>query len=136
MSSPQLMYGRLVHPTATAVQLSQGECAAGHQDGPYLEPSSKTNTIEMVQAILQHEVENFEQWLAAFKSGEDHRAQHGVRITGVFRGHDNPNHVTVMSEADSAAAYDSLFADPALAASMKEAGVKNRPEMHKMTAVL
>lgn len=89
----------------------------------------------MVHNIFSHEVENFDTWHAGFKSGEATRQKHGVRINGVYRGHENPNHVTVHSEADSHEAYDQMMSDPEFQESMKGAGVVGKPNMHKMNRV-
>lgn len=87
----------------------------------------------MVHNIFQHEVDNFDTWHEGFKKGESNRQKHGIRIHGVYRGHDNPHHVTVHSEADSHEAYDRMMADPEFQEGMKGAGVKGKPTMHKMT---
>ncbi len=89
----------------------------------------------MITAILQHEVENFDRWYEAFQKGEEQRAQHGIRIKGVYRSQDNPNYVTVLSEADSDDNYNSLFSDPVFAESMRTSGVLTPPAMHKMRQV-
>ncbi len=89
----------------------------------------------MVHNVLQHEVENFDSWYTAFKGGEAKRNQHGIRINGVYRGHDNPNHVTIHTEADDHSAYDNLMADSEFLQSMKTGGVKGQPQMHKMSRV-
>ncbi len=89
----------------------------------------------MVHNIFSHEVENFDSWYEGFKKGEPNRAKHGIRINGVYRGHENANHVTVHSEADSNDRYDQMLADPEFHEMMKASGVKGRPDMHKMTKV-
>jgi quinol monooxygenase YgiN len=89
----------------------------------------------MVHNIFQHVVDNFESWYEGFKHGEPHRQKHGVRINGVYRGHDDPNHVTIHSEADSHESYDNMMSDPEFQEAMKNSGVQGRPNMHKMTRV-
>ena len=89
----------------------------------------------MVHNVFSHEVENFDSWYEGFKGGEATRNKHGIRINGVYRGHDNPNHVTIHSEADDHSNYDNMMADPEFLQGMKNAGVKGQPQMHKMTKV-
>jgi hypothetical protein len=89
----------------------------------------------MVHNIFSHEVENFDAWHEGFKKGAEHRNKFGIRINGVYRGQENPNHVTVHSEADSNDNYDRMMNDPEFHEIMKSAGVKGQPMMHKMIKV-
>ena len=89
----------------------------------------------MVQNMFQHEVENFDSWHQGFNSepAQANRQKHGISIKGVYRGHENPNHVTVISEAESKDNYDRMMVDPDFQSAMQNSGVVGQPHMHMMT---
>ena len=89
----------------------------------------------MVTTILSHAVENFEKWLGVFNEHESVRTAAGIRVKGVYRGADNPNQVTVITEADNHEAFDRFMADPTLAEAMKNGGVTGPPQATRMTEV-
>ncbi len=88
----------------------------------------------MIQSMIQHEVNDFDNWHKGFvaEASENNRKKHGINVKAVYRGHDNPNHVSIISEADSKDNYDRMMADPDFQEAMKGAGVQSQPVMHLM----
>ena len=86
-----------------------------------------------IHTHLSHEVKNFDTWKQGFDAHEAKRAEHGIKTHGVYQAHDNPNMVTVHAEMPNMAAMEGFMADPAVQATMKDAGVIGRPEMRMMT---
>jgi hypothetical protein len=89
----------------------------------------------MVTGILTHEVENFDSWLAGFSGDSTGRDAAGIRIKGVYRSVDNPSMVTIVSEADTAEHYSRMMSNPQFQETMKNAGVKGRPDLKMTTQV-
>lgn len=81
----------------------------------------------MVTIILTHRVRDFAVWLAAFECGEAKRREFGGTVTGVYQSLQDPNMVTVTSEAESLEALQRFMADPEQQALMAEAGVEGAP---------
>jgi len=86
-----------------------------------------------IHTHMTHEVADFNTWKPNFDNGQALRDKHGVKIHGVYQAHDNPNMVTVHAEMPDMAAMEGFMADPAVQATMHEAGVIGRPEMRMMT---
>jgi quinol monooxygenase YgiN len=86
-----------------------------------------------IHTHVSHEVENFATWKPAFDAHEAKRNQYGIKTHGIYQAHDNPNMVTVHTEMPDMAAMEGFMTDPAVQATMHEAGVIGRPEMRMMT---
>jgi hypothetical protein len=71
----------------------------------------------MVTVINTHEVNDFNTWKQLFDSGAENRAHAGINIRNVYRGTENPNKVTVISEVADAETARAFVANlrPALA---------------------
>ena len=65
-------------------------------------------------------------------TGATLRDKHGIKIHGVYQAHDNPNLVTVHGEVASPDALQDFMADLQSGATMKNTGVKGRPDMKLM----
>ena len=89
----------------------------------------------MVTTILSHEVKNFDEWKKGFDADAGNRDAMGVKITGVFQGAENPNHVTVISEVPSVEAIKGFLSNPDLKAIMEAAGVVGDPTVSILNKV-
>jgi heme-degrading monooxygenase HmoA len=85
--------------------------------------------------IVSHEVADFATWKKNFDAHESVRAQHGFRVQGVYRATENPNHVTVISEAPSVEAVIAFSQDPSLREAMEKGGVISKPEFRILETV-
>ncbi|GAA4338343.1 hypothetical protein GCM10023184_34710 [Flaviaesturariibacter amylovorans] len=85
--------------------------------------------------MITHDVQDFDAWKPHFDAGAAAREGAGIRVHAIYRGADNPNRITMHSEADSAEAFQSFFSNPELGKTMASAGVLSRPEvtlLHKI----
>jgi hypothetical protein len=89
----------------------------------------------MVTTILSHEVKNFEEWKKGFDGDAGNREAMGVKIHGVYQHHENPNHVTVISEVPSAEAIMGFLSNPDMKANMEAVGVIGAPEVKILNKV-
>ena len=89
----------------------------------------------MVTTILTHEVKNFDEWKKGFDGDEGNRTKMGVKATGVYRSHENPNVVTVITEVPSVEAIQAFMANPDLKATMERVGVIGMPEVKILNKV-
>ena len=89
----------------------------------------------MVTGILTHDVENFDSWYEGFNGDAANREAGGIRIKGVYRGLENPNRVTIVSESDSPENYSRMFNNPAFQERIKSLGVQGKPELSMTTQV-
>jgi hypothetical protein len=90
------------------------------------------NNSSSIHTHLSHEVEDFATWKQGFDAGAALRDEHGITIHGVYQAHDNPNLVTVHAEVPSTDNLQRFMADPRAQETMKDAGVKGRPEMRML----
>lgn len=86
-----------------------------------------------IHTHLSHEVEDFSTWKQGFDAHEAHRQQYGIKVHGVYQAHDNPNMVTVHAEVPNAEKLQAFMGNPEMQATMKNSGVKGRPEMKMLT---
>ena len=83
----------------------------------------------MPHNFLTHEVKNFDNWVNGFKAGEPLRNKFGIKVHGVYRAENNPNMVTIHTEANSQENFKQFLADPELKEAMDKAGVVGQPTM-------
>ncbi len=81
----------------------------------------------MATLFARHDVEGYDRWKAAYDNFEAVRRSMGVTAQGVFRGHDNPNDVTIFHEFESAEAARTFAESPRLREAMENAGVAGAP---------
>lgn len=81
-----------------------------------------------MNAIIAHEVKDFDSWKPLFDGHESARAGAGIRVLHLFRGVENPNMVTILTEAPDRESYDRFFASPGLKDAMEKGGVLGRPD--------
>ena len=86
-------------------------------------------TTASVHSLVSSEVEDFAAWKKGFDAGAALRDKYGIRLHGVYSAHDNPNHVTVHTEAPSQEAVQRMMADPDFHGTAANSGVKGRPEV-------
>ncbi len=89
----------------------------------------------MVTTILSHEVKDFSNWKQGFDADDANRTAMGVKVSGVYQHHDNPNMVTVITEVPSVEAIQGFLANPELKATMENAGVIGMPEVKILNKV-
>ena len=89
----------------------------------------------MAHVIVMHTVEDFETWKPAFDGDAALRARAGCKGERVYRDADDPNAITVVMEFGSHDQAHAFSNDPALAETMKKAGVRGRPEVRYLDAV-
>ena len=96
---------------------------------------SLTKFLFMITLMISHEVNNFEEWKKQFEANEPMRAEAGIKFTGLYQAHDNPNMVTVTSEANDVAIVTNFMAQAGMKEIMEKAGVISAPEVKIMTKV-
>lgn len=89
----------------------------------------------MVTTILTHEVKDYDVWRKAFDDDGGNRSAMGVSVTGVYRGVENPNQITVVTEVPSLEAIKAFMANPDLKAAMEKGGVISAPEVKILNKV-
>lgn len=83
----------------------------------------------MVTMILTHEVANYDAWRPFFDAGAQMRTDAGFTVTGVYRGHDNENMVTMVADVTSVEAINAFMSNPELKEGMAKGGVISAPEI-------
>jgi hypothetical protein len=84
----------------------------------------------MIYVSVRHTVADYAKWRPVFDA-----VQHDIPASGatgagqVFRDQANPNDITVLHEWDNAENAQKFFHNPALAETMKTAGVIGMPEI-------
>lgn len=89
----------------------------------------------MVTLILSHAVRDFDPWHQGFLAHEPKRQEHGIRIQALYRGLEQPNHVTVIAEMASPENFQRFMADPQVQATMQAAGVEGAPTVQLLQRV-
>jgi len=89
----------------------------------------------MAHMIVKHSVQDFGTWKPVFDGDAGRRSDAGCRSTDVYRDATDPNAVTVVLEFGSQDQAHAFANDPALAETMKKAGVKGRPDISFLNAV-
>jgi quinol monooxygenase YgiN len=88
----------------------------------------------MIYMNVRHTVADYAKWRPVFDADEPKRRAGGATgVQQVFRDVANPNDITLLLEWDSAEKAQKFFQDPALAETLKTAGVISGPESHFLT---
>ena len=83
----------------------------------------------MIYLTVRHTVADYAKWRPVFDSDESNRRAGGATgVQSVYRDLANPNDITVVLEWDNAENAQKFFRNPALAETMKTAGVTSAPE--------
>lgn len=88
----------------------------------------------MVTVILQHEVENYDKWKAAFDADHANRAAAGMKAHTVGRLAGTPDTAVVISQWEKAEDFQKLLQNPNLAEAMKAGGVIGKPVVQVVEA--
>lgn len=88
-----------------------------------------------VTIFISHEVKDYTTWKKGFDADEPNRKTAGFKVTGLYRGHENPNMITATIEAPNAEAANKFLSNPDLKANMEKAGVISAPEIKILNKV-
>lgn len=83
----------------------------------------------MAKVIVQHQVADYDRWLAVFKEHQAIRQSHGATGHSVSRAAADPNTVVIVSDfatLDGALAFST---NPSLPAAMAKGGVTGAPQV-------
>ena len=83
----------------------------------------------MVYLLARASVDDFDAWRSAFDENDDYRTEHGQRGYQVLRPRDSHDEVVVLFEWDDDRSPVEFFDSAGMRARMREAGVRERPEM-------
>ncbi len=78
--------------------------------------------------FLHHPVADFDAWRPVFDGDAARRDAAGLTDVRVLRDADDPNSVWLVADGD-VAAMEEMLRDPALAETMRDAGVTGAPEL-------
>lgn len=81
----------------------------------------------MTMLVVNHDVENYERWKAAFD--EFPPSTGGALFHRINRRVGDPNNITVVMGFDSTATAEAFVSDPDLKAAMQRAGVTSAPRV-------
>lgn len=87
------------------------------------------SNTDAVTLMITHEVSDYNQWLDAFQAHEPARSKAGIQIKNIYQAVDNPNRITVQSEAPSAEAAAAFMSHPDNRAAMANAGLLGAPSV-------
>lgn len=79
--------------------------------------------------IVSHEVRNFEEWRVGFDADASNREQAGISVIDLYRGEDNPNMITLISEIADIEGAKAMLNNPELKEKMASLGVISAPEV-------
>ena len=77
--------------------------------------------------IIQHDVSDFAIWKKAYDADLERRNQAGLKEMLILKGVENPNSITIIFEFKDIKVVTGMMNDPALAETMKKAGVISKP---------
>jgi quinol monooxygenase YgiN len=88
----------------------------------------------MIYVSVRHTVADYAKWRPIFDADLSHRRAGGATgVQQVYRDLANPNEITLVMEWDSAESAEKFLHSPALAETMKGAGVIGAPEGHMLS---
>ena len=88
----------------------------------------------MVYVSVRHTVADYAKWRPVFDANESSRRAGGATgIQQVYRDLENPNDITIVMEWDKRENAEKFLHSPALAETMKTAGVASAPEARFLT---
>jgi hypothetical protein len=88
----------------------------------------------MIYVSVRHTVADYAKWRPIFDADlVNRRAGGATGVQNVYRDLANPNDITMIFEWDSAENVQKFLNSPALAETMKGAGVIGMPEFHFMS---
>jgi hypothetical protein len=82
----------------------------------------------MAKLFLHHPVADFDAWRVVYDGDAPRRDAAGMTDVRVLRDADDPHSVWLVADGD-ASAMDEMLRDPALAETMRTAGVTGPPEL-------
>jgi quinol monooxygenase YgiN len=77
----------------------------------------------MTKLIINHKTDDFNKWKVAFDSLDPTRKKYGNQGAVVYRGHDDPNDLVIISQWESAEQARGYSQSPELKEAMKNGGV-------------
>lgn len=83
----------------------------------------------MTTVIVQHDVADYDVWRPMFDEHGAVRDAHGCLAATVYRGAENPNSVTVVTDWPTLADAQAFTADPSLKDAMGRGGVTGPPQI-------
>ena len=84
----------------------------------------------MAYVLVQHKVEDYNKWKAAFEEHSNFRSQNGSKGGKVFQNADNPNELFVLLEWESFESAQRFIQSDNLKDAMQQAGVVGMPAIH------
>jgi hypothetical protein len=88
----------------------------------------------MVYVSVRHTVADYARWRPVFDADESSRRAAGATgVQQVYRDLENPNDITMVLEWDKRENAEKFLHNPALAETMKSAGVTSAPEGRFLT---
>ena len=88
----------------------------------------------MAHVMVNHDVADFDTWKTAFDEHESMRQESSISVTGLYRGKDNPNNVTVMMSGNDDN-LNSFMDSEELKEAMQKAGVVSQPNIWMLDKV-
>ncbi len=86
----------------------------------------------MVKILISYEVADFAKWKAVFDSQLDLRKSGGMKSLVIYRGLENPNSISMITEWDSVEAASKFNSSPQLREAQAKAGLIGRPGVYTM----
>jgi len=86
--------------------------------------------------IVTHKVGDFASWKSKFDADETNRIHAGLRVKGLYQSIEDPNEVTLVSEAEDIEKVKALFSNPDFQKVMQEAGVVSEPQIKMLKSAL
>jgi hypothetical protein len=91
--------------------------------------TDQERNIPMIYVVVRHTVADYAKWRPIFDADQVNRRAGGATgVQNVYRDLANPNDITMIFEWDNAENVEKFLHNPALAETMKDAGVVSAPE--------
>ncbi len=83
----------------------------------------------MAKVIVQHEVADFDRWIAVFNEHRANRESHGATGHSVTRVASDPNTIVIVNDFATLEGAMAFSQDPSLPAAMARGGVTGAPQV-------
>ena len=84
----------------------------------------------MTHCLVRHKVEDFTKWKAVYDEEAPTREKAGLKEVHLWRNLQDPSEVFILLKAPDLERTQALISSPAMAESMKRAGVIDKPDFY------